>query len=155
MKHRTIMVLALISVVAFTASAQMRGGMMHMHGDTGRGPAWGTEEAAEVDLSGTLRLAVNQLPVLVADGEELTLQIPPVLAAEIQVRDGQAVQVSGYRFQRPSRDLLGPVSVVMVHAIEVDGTRYVMPAMMGSRGMGRPDAGRMGESMPHGRHRGR
>ena len=154
MKRRTIMVLVLISAVAFAASAQMRGGMMHMHDDTGRGPALGADEMAEVELSGTLRLEANRLPVLVADGEELTLHIPHVLAAELQVSDGQAVQVSGYRVERPSRDLLGPVSIVMVHAIEVDGTRYVMPAMMGPGGMHRPGAGRS-ESMPRGgRHRG-
>ncbi len=146
MKHRILMVLVLISTVAFAASAQMRGGMMQMHGGAGAGFPGETDEVTQVELTGQLRLEANRLPVLVADGEEYTLQMPHALSAELEVSDGQTVQVSGYRFERPSRDLLGPVTTVMVLSIEVDGTRYIMP-MMG------PDGHRGNGRQPRGGHR--
>ncbi len=118
MRVRIMLVVALMVAVAFAASAQMH---------AGAGQAAGNADVEEIELTGRLRLERDQLPVLTVDGREYTLRIAPALSAEFEVRNGQEVSVSGFLLERPSRDLLGTTSIVMVRAIEVGGTRYVMP----------------------------
>lgn len=139
MRRTTLFVMVLMLAVVFSASAQMRGGAV--------GPRGGGS-FEEVELAGRLRLAANELPVLISGGQEYTLRIPPALSAEFSVSNGQQATVSGYLIERASFDLLGTQRVVMVRAIEVGGTRYVMPVgtagrqMMGDRGSPRSRGGR-------------
>lgn len=141
MKRRMVLAAALMAVVVLASSAQMRerGGAAI---DTP-----GLTEAQEVELTGRLRLERDQLPVLVAADREYTLRIAPALGAELDVATGQEVAVAGYLMERASRDLLGTTAFVMVRAIEVNGTRYVMPVIGHMRG----DVPRTSGPAPRGR----
>ncbi|TVQ37520.1 MAG: hypothetical protein EA384_11675 [Spirochaetaceae bacterium] len=131
MKRTALFGLVLLAVVTLAAGAQARGGMT--------GPR-SAAQIDEVELTGRLVLAENELPVLVSGGVEYTLRIPPALSTELQVSSGQQAAISGYLVERASFDLLTTQRQVMVRSMEVGGTRYVLPAdarggrhMMGDR----------------------
>lgn len=128
MKYRVVLILVLFGALAVGVSAQPRGGMMGPMGATG---GWAGAESEEVELTGQLRLAADELPVLVSGGTEYVLRIAPALAAEFQARNGQQVTVSGYLFETRSRDLITTTRSVMVQSIEIGGTKYVLPAQAG------------------------
>ncbi|TVQ16980.1 MAG: hypothetical protein EA382_19415 [Spirochaetaceae bacterium] len=133
MKYRVVLVLLLLGALAVGVSAQPRGGMagpMGAHGPMGAGGMFGGQ-AEEVELSGQLRLAAGELPVLVSGGTEYVLRIMPVLAAEFDARSGQQVTVAGYLSETRSRDLLTTTRSVMVRSIQIGGTTYVVPGVAG------------------------
>ena len=121
MRNRMILVPALLFAGVMIAAATPRGGMMGAMGPRG------AVAAEEVELTGRLRLAADQLPMLIVDGDEYTLHIPPFLATEMEVRDGQLMTVTGLVAESVSRDLLSRTSRVMVRAVQIDGTDYVAP----------------------------
>ena len=144
MKHRVILVLVLFGALVVGVSAQPRGGMMGpMGAHGGAAGGWAADEAEEIELTGQLRLAADELPVLVSGGTEYVLRIAPVLAAEIEVRNGQQVTVSGSLFETRSRDLLSTTRSVMVRSIRIGSNTYVLPAAAGGHGRmmrGTPEA---------------
>ena len=119
MKRTALFVIVMLVAVVFAATAQARSGFV--------GPRSGVE-FDEVELRGLLRLAENELPIMVSAGVEYTLRIPPALSSELQVSGGQQVNVAGYLVERASFDLLSTQRLVMVRSIEIDGTKYVLPA---------------------------
>jgi hypothetical protein len=141
---RIITISALLVVLsAGLVAAQPFGGV----GPCGGG-AWatGAEEAPELQtLEGRLQLEQESRPVLLVDGEQYTLMIPPVIAQELSVRDGQTITVEGYVASVAGRDLLGDDQYVRVQAVEAGGTRVVMPEGFGPMSGAR--AGRPGPQM--------
>lgn len=100
----------------------------------GQGPfGAGPVEQEEVELTGRLQLAEDELPVLLAGGQEYTLLIPPTLAAEIEVSNNQQVSVEGLSVERPSFDLLGNDTFVHVRVIEIGNDRYILPENQAGR----------------------
>lgn len=112
--------IALVSAQGFAGQRQTGGGI----GGPGFGTATDTEE---IELTGRLRLADGEFPVLIAEGTEYTLHIAPALAAEIEVSNNQQVTVEGYAVENPSFDLLGSDAIVRVRTIEIGNDRYILP----------------------------
>lgn len=112
------------------------------------GGGWQRDDMEEIELSGRLRLVEDERPVLVSNGTDYILAIHPVLSGEVSVGNGQQVTVEGFAVSVPSPDLLGEDHLVRVTAMEVDGTRVVMPA--GGPGMAGGWGRHGGPMMQHG-----
>ena len=143
MNKRIAMMVGLIAVATMMVSADPW---------TGRGLSGRTwDDVEEQTLSGRIQLEADTFPILSSGGEEYILDIHPVLADEVTVRNGQQITVEGYVFEVSSRDLMGSDNVVRVTAVEVDGSRVVLPNDFGGwgghhgmMGDGRWGAGRWG-----------
>lgn len=94
--------------------AMRQGAMMGFAGDV-----------EESELSGTLQLAEGTAPKLVVDSETYTLVIPPTLAGEVSVDNGDTIQVTGFAFECPNADLLGVENVMHVRVLQVGNDRYI------------------------------
>lgn len=102
------------------------------------------DEAEEVELTGRLILAADEVPKLSAGGTEYLLRIAPALVADAEVRNNATVTVEGRLVEIARRDLLGVDRHVIVTAIEIGGTRYVLSdADLLGRMAGRRSAGPM------------
>jgi len=138
---RTTLLIGMMVIGAALVSAQgfgsqgARGGAPGAQGfGRGIGPV-ATADADEVELTGRLRLAEDEAPILVASGTEYILHIAPAIAAEIEVSNNQQVTVEGVAVERPSMDLLGSDTIVHVQVMEVGNDRYILPAQpAGPRG---------------------
>tara|TARA_B100000614_G_scaffold249707_1_gene259015 strand:+ start:523 stop:1047 length:525 start_codon:yes stop_codon:yes gene_type:complete len=119
---------------AATPGAGMYGPRYDADDMMGWGPGWIDQDAEETELTGRLQLAEDQAPVLTSGGTDYVLHIHPALAQEVSVRNGQTITVTGYVANVASPDLLGEDHFVRVTAIEVDGTRVVLPSGTGFGG---------------------
>ncbi|MFW5689309.1 MAG: hypothetical protein ACOC1U_07045 [Spirochaetota bacterium] len=166
MKRTLVLATVLVILTAGVVAAQPWGGEATAPaGRYAEGPWSGAfAEAPELQtLEGRLELEDGERPVLVVGGEEYTLMINRVLAAELDVSDGARVTIEGVVVTVPGRDLLGDDIIVMVRAVEANGTRVVVPTSAGFMGPGHSGAGRMGPrggrggrgGMPGGRFGGR
>ncbi|MFP4212160.1 MAG: hypothetical protein ACOCU4_09540 [Alkalispirochaeta sp.] len=102
---------------------------------TGPGTFRNNDDLEETELTGQLKLAENEVPVLVVGADQYQLMIPPVLAAEIDVENHERIAVTGYATEFADPDLLGSTKVMHVRAIEADGVKVVLPE--GAAGFGR------------------
>ena len=114
---RTTLILTMVHASIALVSAQ---------GFTGSGPfGHGAADAEEIELTGRIRLAEEQAPVLVVDGREYTLRIPPSIVREIEVTNNREVTIEGFAVERASFDLLGNETVVHVRVFQIDDDRYI------------------------------
>jgi uncharacterized protein YdeI (BOF family) len=161
MNKRFLIVAGMVALAAVAVSAQGRpgmgqygaqgpqqGAMQGPGGSAGRGGMMGGatwDDVEETSLAGRLVLAEDEFPVLSSGGEEYSLRIHPALSSEVTVRNGQQVSVEGFVREFQSFDLMGTERIVHVTAMEVDGTRVVLPD-----GWGGPGDGLRGESSSRG-----
>jgi hypothetical protein len=161
MMKRVLIVAGLVALATVAVSAQGRPGMGQYGGQgpqagggwsgapqqgmvpgaggfAGRGGMMGTawDDVEETSLAGRLQLAEDEFPVLNSGGEEYSLRIHPTLSSEVSVRNGQQISVDGYVREFQSFDLMGTERIVHVTAMEVDGTRVVLPDGWGGPGDG-------------------
>lgn len=149
MMKRVLIVAGLVALATVAVSAQGRPGMGQYGGQgpqpqagaggfEGRGgmmgPVW--DDVEETSLAGRLQLADDEFPVLNSGGEDYSLRIHPTLSSEVSVRNGQQISVDGYVREFQSFDLMGTERIVHVTAMEVDGTRVVLPDGWGGPGDG-------------------
>lgn len=139
--NRKVLVItaALLATGAIAAFAQARGGntggnaygynrydeqQQHAQQQNGRG--YGIpSDAEEVELSGTIQITEDELPVLKVGSDEYTLMIPPALATEIEVQNNARVQITGYAFEGRNFDLTGNDQIVHVRILQIGNNRYI------------------------------
>lgn len=127
MKRTMMLAAAMVVAVAALATAQA---------------GFRADDVEEVELSGVLRLAEGERPVLVVGSREYVLALHPALTQDLDVSSGERVSLEGVMIERDSFDLISTITVVRVHAIEADGTRHVLATPraggFGPNGAGRP-----------------
>lgn len=141
-----VVVMALVGTV--TATGQVSGLPGEDLGTVAFG--WGDRESEteEVSLTGMLNLQEGRLPLLQADGMEYVLMIPPALAAELDVEDGERITVEGVSVERQSQDLLGSTTYVAVRVVQIGSDRFVAVGPVPG-GYGRTPMARRGSMSGH------
>ncbi len=92
----------------------------------GQAPPPPTEET--VSLTGTVKVSVFP-PVLIADGVEYKIMVPPWAASNISIKDGQEITLEGFlhngHFGRYAAET-AEENVLMVTKAIIDGEEYVL-----------------------------
>ncbi len=132
MKRFTVVLL----ITLITAAAVFANGAQESQSSqqpTQPGPGFGRNqappppaEAETVTLTGTVKVSVFP-PVLVADGVEYKIMVPPWAAADISIKDGQEITLEGFLnddcFGRYSAET-DEDNILMVTKAIIDGQEY-------------------------------